>query len=142
MSSDTQTASEAGSQQSPEPESPHTVRATRRVERPVENVWEHLVSPAGTAALLGAGAQLGSKGESWRSSEGPHGVVRSFHPLEQVRVSWHADDDAPATLVDVHLEPDGEGTRVDLVHERLAPSAEPLADHWAGALDRFATGLD
>ena len=146
MSSETQTAPEGDSEGSTEgltEESTQTVRVTRRVEASVADVWEHLVTPAGTSALLGAGAELGTKGESWHSSEGPHGVLRSYHPLEQVRVSWHADDDGPASLVDLHLIPDGEATRVDIVHERLtANDPHPdLQGHWERALDRFASGV-
>ncbi len=139
MSSEPQAAPEAATDGLTEV-SAQTVRVTRRVEATVAEVWLHLVSPAGTAALLGAGAELGTKGESWRSSEGPHGVLRSYHPLEQVRVSWHADDDGPASLVDLHLVAEGEATRVDIVHERLT-ATDPHPDlprHWQRALDRFA----
>lgn len=115
------------------------VRTTRTVPAPVSQVWQHLISAAGTQALLGQGAQLGSKGESWHSDEGPHGVVRSYHPLEQVRVSWHADEDAPASLVDLQLAPDGDGTRIDLIHEHADDPG--LQSRWDGALDRFAAGL-
>ncbi|MEO6998253.1 MAG: SRPBCC domain-containing protein [Terracoccus sp.] len=150
MSSETQTAPEGESEgltqeltQESTEGSTQTVRVTRRVAASVADVWEHLVSPAGTSALLGAGAELGTKGESWHSSDGPHGVLRSYHPLEQVRVSWHADDDGPASLVDLHLVPDGEATRVDIVHERLtANDPHPdLQGYWEGALERFSSGL-
>jgi uncharacterized protein YndB with AHSA1/START domain len=115
------------------------VRASRTVPASPAQVWQHLTSREGTQALLGPGAELGSKGESWRSDDGPHGVVRSYHPLEQVRVSWHADEDAPASLVDLQLAPDGDGTRIDLVHEHADSPA--LQARWDGALDRFASGL-
>ncbi|MDN5764538.1 MAG: SRPBCC domain-containing protein [Humibacillus sp.] len=150
MSSETQAAPEGGSDgltprsgtESAEG-AQQTVRVSHRVAADVTDVWEHLVSPAGTAALFGAGAELGTKGESWRSHDGPHGVLRSYHPLEQVRVSWHADDDGPASLVDLHLVPDGDATRVDIVHERLTSTdAHPdLEGHWQRALDRFASGV-
>lgn len=113
-------------------------RSTVTVPAPPSTVWEHLVSPAGTAALLGAGAVLGSKGESWRSSDGPYGVVRSYHPLEQIRVTWHADADAPSTLVDISLAADGDGTRLDLSHD--AESSE-MQGHWDQALDRAVASL-
>jgi uncharacterized protein YndB with AHSA1/START domain len=121
--------------------SPNTVHVTRSIAAPVGAVWQQLISPSGTAALLGAGAQIGSKGESWHSTDGPHGVVRSFHPLEQVRVSWHADEDAAGSLVDVHLFSEGDGTRVDLVHERLTNHEPPpgLQSFWQDALERFAS---
>lgn len=114
------------------------VRSTVTVPVPPSRVWEHLVSPTGTAALLGPGAILGSKGESWRSSDGPYGVVRSYHPLEQIRVSWHADDDAPSTLVDLTLAPEGEGTRLDLSHDAGSPE---MQRHWDQALNRTVSAL-
>lgn len=121
----------------------HVVRASRTVNAGPQRVWQHLISDAGTEALLGAGARLGSKGESWHCDDGPYGVVRSYHPLEQLRVSWHAEDGAAASLVDLHIRPDGEGTHLELVHERLSPN-DPEADlqvRWDAALDRFTTGL-
>ena len=123
--------------------SPNTVHITRTVPASLEQVWQHLISPSGTSALLGDGARLGSKGEPWHTTSGPHGVLRSYHPMEQVRVSWHADDDAPASLVDVHLFRDGDGTRVDLVHERLTDHEPPpgLHDQWENALQRFSSGV-
>ncbi|EWT04217.1 hypothetical protein N864_15270 [Intrasporangium chromatireducens Q5-1] len=115
------------------------VRASRTVPASPEQVWQHLISREGTQALLGPGAQLGSKGESWHSDDGPHGVVRSYHPLEQIRVSWHADDDAPASLVDLQLAPDGTGTRIDLVHEHADDAS--LQARWDGALERLTSGM-
>jgi uncharacterized protein YndB with AHSA1/START domain len=115
------------------------VHASRTVPAAPEQVWQHLISSEGVQALLGPGASLGSKGESWHSDEGPHGVVRSYHPLEQIRVSWHADEDAPASLVDLQLAPDGDGTRIDLVHEHADDPG--LKARWDGALERLASGL-
>ncbi len=124
-------------------ENPHVVRSSRTVSASPAQVWGHLVESSGTEALLGPGASLGTKGESWHSSSGAFGVVRSYHPLEQLRVSWHAHADAPASLVDLHVIAEGSGTRLDLVHERLAPG-DPEADlqqYWDGALARFAAEL-
>lgn len=123
----------------PEEAESRAVHTTRTMPAPVGQVWQHLISAEGTQALLGPGAQLGSKGESWRSDEGPHGVVRSYHPLEQLRVSWHADDEAPASLVDLRLAPEGAGTRIDLVHEHADDPG--LQARWDDALDRFASGV-
>ena len=106
-------------------------------------VWQHLIGPAGTEALLGDGARLGSKGEPWKASDGSYGVVRSFHPLEQVRVTWHPYDDGPLSMLDVQLRPDGDGTRVDVYHEGRGIAGDPRGDqqHWQDALGRLAAGL-
>jgi uncharacterized protein YndB with AHSA1/START domain len=119
---------------------PDIVRVSRSVPSSPEHVWECLCAREGTEALLGPGASLGSKGESWRSQDGPHGVVRSYHPLEQLRVSWHESDDDPPGIVDLHLVAEGEGTRLELVHGKLPDStdAPALRARWDAALARLA----
>jgi uncharacterized protein YndB with AHSA1/START domain len=112
---------------------------SRVVPFPLEQVWTLLTTSAGAEALLGQGAMLGTKGEPWHSAEGSHGVVRSYHPMEQVRLTWHADEHAPATLVDLRLTSEGTGTRLDLRHERLTDPAlrESMPHRWDKALDRI-----
>jgi len=115
------------------------IEVSRVVPIPIDKVWQLLTTSAGAEALLGRGAMLGTKGEPWRSEDGSHGVVRSYHPMEQVRLSWHADEHAPATLVDLRLTSEGDDTRLDLRHERLADPAlkESLPRHWDAALGRI-----
>lgn len=115
------------------------VEVSRGLPQPIDKVWQVLSTPAGVEALLGKGAQLGGKGEPWRSVDGSHGVVRSYHPLEQVRISWHADEHAPATLVELHLIPEGEGTRLSLRYEDVPDTAlgQKLRQRWGDALGRI-----
>lgn len=110
------------------------------VERPLGEVWDALMKPHGAEALLGEGGQLGQKGEDWRAVDGTYGVTRSFHPLEQIRFSWHADEDAPRTLVDLRLSGDGAATRLDLSHEHLPADADvdALTARWQSALEAIA----
>jgi uncharacterized protein YndB with AHSA1/START domain len=118
---------------------PHVVEVSRTISAPPDQVWQLMTSPIGSAALLGDGAVLGGKGEPWRTASGAHGVVRSYHPLEQLRVSWHADDDGPASLVEMDLRPSGEGTELVVRHERVADgSSVDLHQHWSQAMDRLA----
>ncbi len=123
--------------------SPAGVHASTTVAAPVANVWQHLISARGTEALLGPGVTLGSKGESWHSADGPHGVVRSFHPLEQIRVSWHPHEGGPLSIVDLRLNGDGEGTRLDLYHEGEGIAEDGAGDkrRWDEALGRFVSTL-
>ncbi len=103
----------------------------------IHHVWKVLTTNDGAAALLGEGAQLGSKGEHWRAADGTHGVWRSYHPMEQVRVSWHASEDAPRSLVDLHLQPAGDKTAVSVRHEHVAGDTEALTQRWTAALARI-----
>ena len=66
-------------------------------------------------------------------------MVRSYHPMEQVRLSWHADDNAPATTVDLHLTSEGDGTRLDLRHGHIPDVAlsHSLQLRWENALGQI-----
>lgn len=116
-----------------------TLTVERVVPHPVPDVWKVLLTDDGTEALLGPGGKLGDKGHTWQANDGTHGVTRSFHPMEQIRFSWHRDEDAPATIVDLHLVPEGETTKLQLIHDHLDESAdrEWLTRHWTDALARI-----
>jgi uncharacterized protein YndB with AHSA1/START domain len=120
------------------------IEVSRVVPYPIEKVWQRLITPAGAEALLGQGAKLGTKGEPWHSGDGSHGVVRSYHPMEQVRLTWHADEHAAATLVDLRLTPEGDDTRLDLRHERIddAELGQSLPQRWDEALARIGRSTD
>lgn len=115
------------------------IEVSRVVTLPVDKVWHLLTTSAGAEALLGKGAALGTKGEPWRSVNGSHGVVRSYHPMEQVRLTWHADEHAAATLVDLRLTSQDGGTRLDLRHERVndAELRQGLPQRWEESLSRI-----
>ena len=116
------------------------VVVTRTVSHPLKSVWDVLMKPHGAEALLGEGGELGAKGEDWHANDGTWGVVRSFHPLEQIRFSWHKHDDAPKSLVDLHLFKDDEATtRHEIRHDHLSADADKewLEQHWADALARI-----
>jgi len=118
------------------------VRVDRAVSAPPLHVWEVLVSPAGSAALLGEGAVLGGKGEPYHCTDGTSGVVRSYHPLEQLRVSWHMTPDSPPTIVEVDLRADGTGaTRLELSQDHLwhGVDVDELDRRWSAGLERVAT---
>ena len=115
------------------------IEVSQVVPLPLNKVWQLLTTSAGAEALLGKGAKLGTKGEPWHSVDGSHGVIRSYHPMEQVRLTWHADEHAAATLVDLKLTSEGEGTRLGLRHERIHDAAlgQSLPRRWEEALGRI-----
>lgn len=119
------------------------LEVSRAVPQPVDDVWQVLTTPTGAEALLGKGAEIGGKGEPWRSVDGSHGVVRSYHPGQQVRVTWHADEHAPSTLVELHIIPEGEGTRLSLRYQETPDAGvnANLRQRWNDALGRIVTGL-
>ena len=131
--------SESEGQTAGNPDAP-VVQVRRTVAAPVTHVWEVLVSNAGAEALLGAGARLGGKGEAYHCTDGVSGVLRSYHPLEQLRVSWHETPDSPPSIVELDLSADGDGTVLDLRQDHLsaASDVEALTTRWNAALDAVA----
>ena len=101
-----------------------SVAVTRVAHAQLEAVWRALMTPAGAQTLLGAGGQLGNKGESWKADDGTYGITRSFHPKEQIRFSWHASEGAPATLVDLRMRAVDGGTELTIVHGNLPEDAD------------------
>ena len=118
-----------------------TVVVSRSVSQSVKDVWRLLSTNAGAEALLGPGGVLGDKGDSWRAEDGTFGVVRSYHPLEQIRFSWHAHADAPKSLVDLHLVKEADdATLVEIRHEHIPGGwdTNAITAQWEDALDRIA----
>ena len=52
-------------------------------------------------------------------------------------MSWHASEDAPRSLVDLHLQPAGDKTAVSVRHEAVEGDREELAQRWTAALERI-----
>jgi uncharacterized protein YndB with AHSA1/START domain len=110
-----------------------------RLDAPVGAVWQALVSPEGTATWLGEGAVLRDKGQSYQCADGSAGVVRSFHPLEQLRLTWHPRMDVESSLIEIDLDVDHAGTSLRLWHDGLPAQERPaLLAHWQQRLEALA----
>ncbi|HEX5334335.1 MAG TPA: SRPBCC domain-containing protein [Propionicimonas sp.] len=117
-----------------------TVTVSRSVSQPVKEIWKLLVTREGAEALLGAGGELGDKGDSWHAADGTFGVIRSYHPLEQIRFSWHAAEEAPKTIVEVDLSAAEDGTKVEIRHEHIPTyfDTSAITHKWEQALEKLA----
>ena len=117
-----------------------TTVVSRVVNLPVKKVWGGLLTIDGQAALLGEGATLGDKGDIWRATDGTWGVTRSFHPLEEIRFSWHKDDDSPKTWVEVTLTSLGPAeTKIQISHDHSNADFDvaKMTAHWKAVLARI-----
>jgi uncharacterized protein YndB with AHSA1/START domain len=122
---------------------PTTIELSRTVAQHGGAVWQALTSRAGTAVWLGEGAVLGGKGESYHCDDGSMGVVRSFHPLEQLRLSWHEQPSSDSTLIEIDLVPLADGTKVRMWHEHVpASKADQLRQEWERKLDALVQMID
>jgi uncharacterized protein YndB with AHSA1/START domain len=118
------------------------VNVSRSVSQSIKDVWKLLVTKEGAEALLGPGAVLGDKGDGWRANDGTFGVVRTYHPLEEIRFSWHVTEDAPKTMVEVRLNKIADGeTQIELIHDRIPAYYDiaKLTQRWEKALDKLNT---
>jgi uncharacterized protein YndB with AHSA1/START domain len=128
--------------QANETDSAEQVSVSRTVAAPVEEVWDYLIG-RGLDVWLGD-TVLGNKGESYETADGVRGVVRSFHALETVRVTWQRPDDDHESSVQVSLAPAEPGTTVTFSHDRLPDpdDQERLQTHWADVAGRVAEDLE
>jgi uncharacterized protein YndB with AHSA1/START domain len=117
------------------------VDVSRTVPAPLGRVWELLISREGAATWLGEGAALGGKGEPYHCADGSSGVVRSYHPLEQLRVSWHETPDSAPSIVEIELSAQDGGTLIQLQHVHLHHDPITGAEH-AALQSRWSSGLD
>lgn len=123
--------------------SPATVVVSRTVTCPVKRVWKELMAPAGAETLLGPGAEFGEKGHTWTAADGRSGVIRTLHPLEEIRFSFRRDEQATPSIVQIDLTADGDDTTLTVTHSNLDDSTDPQqqAARWEAALERIDTYL-
>jgi len=117
---------------------PAAVVVSRSVACPVKRVWKELMTSQGAEALLGPGAAFGEKGQSWTSADGLTGVVRTLHPLEEIRFSIRQDDREPS-MVQIDLVPEGDKTTLTVTHSNLRDDTDRLwlTGRWEAALGRI-----
>ena len=122
-----------------------TVVVSRTVKQPVKVVWDVLMTDDGAEALLGPGAKLGSKGHTWHSHNGREGVIRSFHPLEQIRFSYRSNAARTPSVVAVNLKPASDNaTTIEIEHSNLSSDIDRgwALDRWSAALERIESEAD
>jgi uncharacterized protein YndB with AHSA1/START domain len=122
------------------------IGVSRTVPFPMEEVWDFLTSPAGSAVWLGAGvARLDEPGAAYETEAGTAGQVRSFRPQDRVRLTWRPVDwDHDSTVQFTVTSVAGDRTRIVFHQERLVDGAERERQrtHWQGVLDALVAALE
>jgi uncharacterized protein YndB with AHSA1/START domain len=114
------------------------------VRRNAVDVWDYLMSRDGLAAWLGHGVEFhGGKGEPYETGEGTHGELRSYRPLDRIRLTWQPQDWDHETTVQIAIDDKGDRTRVVFHQERLADAEERRRqrDHWKAVSDKVRHDL-
>lgn len=121
------------------------IGVSRTVDRPVEEVWDFLVSPAGTAIWLGEGVTVRSEpGAGYETAGGIRGETRSFHPVDRIRLTWWPPGWSHDTTLQIAVRAAGPGRAMLRVHqERLADAAERERQrrHWQGVINALVAAL-
>lgn len=107
-----------------------------------KRVWQQLISKSGAQALLGPGATFGEKGQTWASDDGHSGVVRTLHPLEEIRFSFRKDLETTPSMVQILLAPTDDSTELTLTHTNVDPADEAwFEQRWNDAMASIEAGL-
>lgn len=121
------------------------IGVSRTVAAPVDAVWDLLVSDQGRAVWLGDGADLAPEwGAPYATASGTIGEVRSFRPLDRIRLTWRPAGWDHDSTVQVALTASRTDRTVIRFHqERLVDAAERerQRSHWSAVLDRLVAEL-
>ena len=131
------------------PDATDPVRSEVRIAAPPEVVFPYFTDPARMVDWMGVSALLDPRpGGAFRVEPNGRDVVLGEYievePPHRVVFTWGFDGTGPltaagSTRVEVTLEPDGEGTRLTLLHHGLTGRArDPHAEGWAHYLGRLA----
>jgi uncharacterized protein YndB with AHSA1/START domain len=110
------------------------IGVSKTIDRPAEEVWAFVTSPAGIGIWLGEGVTvLPERGAGYETTAGVRGETRSFRELDRVRLTWQPPDWTHDTTVQLAVSSAGAGRAMLRVHqERLADAAEREQQrrHW------------
>ena len=121
------------------------IGVSRTVPHPASAVWQTLVSPEGIAAWLGDGVRFsGEVGEPYSTVEGTVGEVRSYRPLNRIRLTWQPKHWGHDSTVQIALDDKGDRTRIGFHQERLADTDERAGQraHWISVADSIERLLE
>lgn len=120
------------------------IGVSRTLDAPARRVWDLLTVEPGPSLWLGAGLALpATPGTGYRLVDGTVGEVRSFRPLDRIRLTFAPPGREAPTTVQVAIVAKGDRTMVRFHQERLADADERARQrtHWSGVLDRIEAAL-
>lgn len=121
------------------------IGVSKTIDRPVEDVWDFITSPAGVAIWLGEGVTvLSERGAGYETATGVRGEIRSFHELDRLRLTWQPPGWTHDSTLQLVVTSAGEGRARLVVHqERLAGAAEreQQRGHWQSVVTAVVAAL-
>ena len=120
------------------------IGVSRTITAPLDVVWAFLTSDAGVAIWLGSDVSLPTAaGESYQTSDGTEGEIRSYHDSDRVRLRWRPADWDHETTLQIAVTGGDTKTMVRIHQEHLAngDERERMRAHWRAVLDRLSVEL-
>ena len=121
------------------------IGVSKTFDRPVEEVWSYITSPAGVAIWLGEDVTVSPEaGESYETAAGVQGETRSYRELDRVRLTWQPPDWTHDTTLQLAVSSAGEGrARLTVHQERLADASEREQQrrHWQAVMTALVKGM-
>ncbi|MEX2530017.1 MAG: SRPBCC domain-containing protein [Gemmatimonadota bacterium] len=137
----------------------HDLRMERRLEAPVERVWEALTARDWIPRWYGPGNDFEIEVLEWECRVGGgyrvamhageethtcYGTFRTVEPRRRVAYTWAWEGQPPMdTLVTFQIQPDGDSTQLIFTHEGF-PAEEAREQHqqgWTGSLEQLAAAV-
>jgi uncharacterized protein YndB with AHSA1/START domain len=121
------------------------IGVSKTIDRPVDEVWDFITSPAGVSIWLGEGVTaLSERGAGYETADGVRGETRSFRDLDRLRLTWQPPDWSHETTLQLTVSSAGAGrTRLTVHQERLtdAGEREQQRKHWQGVIADLVAAL-
>ncbi|MEV6287901.1 SRPBCC domain-containing protein [Kribbella sp. NPDC051770] len=121
------------------------IGVSKTIDRPVDEVWDFVTSPAGVAIWLGESVTLlNEKGTGYETKDGTRGELRSFREHTRVRLTWQPATWSHETTLQLSVAPTAAGKARLVVHqERLANAAEreQQRTHWQRVVNQLVEAL-
>lgn len=121
------------------------IGVSKTIDRPVEEVWAFITSPAGVAIWLGDGVTVSpERGAGYQTTAGVRGETRSYHELDRIRLTWQPPDWTHDTTLQLVVTSAGTGrARLTVHQERLADAAEREQQrrHWQAVITALVEAM-
>jgi len=120
------------------------VGVRRTVAAPIEDVWDFLLGD-GLAIWLGETDVRFEKGSEYETTDGVVGHIRSYTPVQKMRLSWKPTEWNHDSILQVSVKEAADGgTTIGFHQERLAGRDErkTMLGHWKTVTAELAAALE
>jgi uncharacterized protein YndB with AHSA1/START domain len=105
-----------------------------------DEAWKLLMTQPALGYWLGHGVKPNfKKGESYTTSEGTEGEIRSYNEGSLIRMTWQPPDWDFASTLQIRVLPAKHGATISVHHEKLenGDQREAMRRHWSAVMDKL-----